>query len=81
MPQGDSFSRKWATPRQDFNAPDLYIPLMAFMTYVLLYGMGKGLMSVGFTPDVIIQVSSFWFLSTFPTALADSFCALSCYAV
>jgi hypothetical protein len=29
---------------------------MAFMTYVLLYGMGKGLISTGFTPDVIIQV-------------------------
>lgn len=28
---------------------------MAFMTYVLLYGLGKGLMSNGFTPDVIIQ--------------------------
>ena len=23
-------------PRQDVNAPDLYIPLMAFVTYVLL---------------------------------------------
>jgi hypothetical protein len=28
---------------------------MAFMTYVLLYGMAKGLVSEGFTPDVIIQ--------------------------
>lgn len=28
---------------------------MAFMTYVLLYGLGKGLMSTEFTPDVIIQ--------------------------
>lgn len=53
--QADGYSRKWAAPRQDFNAPDLYIPLMAFMTYVLLYGLGKGLMSTGFTPDVIIQ--------------------------
>ena len=28
---------------------------MAFMTYVLLYGLGKGLGATGFTPDVIIQ--------------------------
>jgi protein transport protein YIF1 len=53
--QTESYSRKWAAPRQDYNAPDLYIPLMAFMTYVLLSGLGKGLGSTGFTPDVIIQ--------------------------
>ena len=28
---------------------------MAFMTYVLMYGLGKGLGATGFTPDVIIQ--------------------------
>ncbi|KYO39395.1 protein YIF1A [Alligator mississippiensis] len=30
-------------PRQDLNAPDLYIPTMAFITYVLLAGMALGL--------------------------------------
>jgi hypothetical protein len=54
------YSRKWALPRQDPNAPDLYIPLMAFITYVLLYGLGKGmrLEAASFSPDIIIQ--SIW---------------------
>ncbi|KAM5247706.1 protein YIF1A isoform 2-T2 [Ctenodactylus gundi] len=30
-------------PRQDLNAPDLYIPTMAFITYVLLAGMALGI--------------------------------------
>ncbi|XP_051697455.1 protein YIF1A isoform X2 [Oryctolagus cuniculus] len=30
-------------PRQDLNAPDLYIPAMAFVTYVLLAGMALGI--------------------------------------
>mmetsp|Transcript_31751 Transcript_31751/g.53558 ORF Transcript_31751/g.53558 Transcript_31751/m.53558 type:complete len:266 (+) Transcript_31751:108-905(+) len=50
------YSRKWALPKQDYNAPDLYIPLMAFMTYVLLYGLGKGLGTTSeFSPDLIIN--------------------------
>ena len=54
--QGEAYSRKWALPRQDYNAPDLYIPVMSFMTYVLLYGLGRGLGSSDtFTPDTIIQ--------------------------
>ena len=31
-------SQVFETPRNDVNAPDLYIPLMAFVTYVLLMG-------------------------------------------
>jgi hypothetical protein len=30
------------TPRDDLNAPDLYIPTMAVVTYVLLYGVSLG---------------------------------------
>uniref|UniRef100_A0A494B8Y8 Protein YIF1 n=1 Tax=Mus musculus TaxID=10090 RepID=A0A494B8Y8_MOUSE len=30
-------------PRKDLNAPDLYIPTMAFITYVLLAGMALGI--------------------------------------
>ncbi|XP_056657279.1 protein YIF1A isoform X2 [Monodelphis domestica] len=30
-------------PRQDLNAPDLYIPTMAFITYILLAGMALGI--------------------------------------
>ena len=38
-------------------APDLYIPLMSFITYALLIGLRKGLGS-GFTPDILIN--SIW---------------------
>ncbi|KAK0140132.1 Protein YIF1A [Merluccius polli] len=31
------------TPRHDVNAPDLYIPTMAFITYILLAGMALGI--------------------------------------
>ncbi|KAG8522627.1 Protein YIF1A [Galemys pyrenaicus] len=34
-------------PRQDLNAPDLYIPTMAFITYVLLAGMALGIQKRG----------------------------------
>jgi hypothetical protein len=39
-------------PVQDYNAPDLYIPMMAFITYILLMGyiLGK---SGSFHPDVL----------------------------
>ncbi len=47
-------SHKWLFPRDDINAPDLYIPLMAFITYVLLFGLRKGL-DAGFTPELLIQ--------------------------
>jgi hypothetical protein len=30
-------------PREDVNAPDLYIPVMGFVTYVILYGAIMGL--------------------------------------
>ena len=56
--QNDEVSRKWALPKQDVNAPDLYIPLMAFVTYCLLYGLSRGMGSTNFSPDVIIQ--SIW---------------------
>ncbi len=32
----------YSTPREDINAPDLYIPVMAFVTYVLLVGISLG---------------------------------------
>lgn len=31
-----------STPRTDINAPDLYLPTMAFVTYVLLTGYFMG---------------------------------------
>lgn len=47
-------SHKWATPRYDVNSPDLYIPLMAFFTYVLLTGFSKGMTTASFSPEVLV---------------------------
>jgi len=44
-------------PRDDINAPDLYIPLMAFVTYVLLIGFVLGT-SYKFTPEVLGMTAS-----------------------
>jgi hypothetical protein len=49
-----SNSHKWLAPRHDVNAPDLYLPVMAFVTYVLLVGYVKGTNN-NFTPEVLIQ--------------------------
>jgi protein transport protein YIF1 len=51
----EGFSSKLSKPAQDENAPDLYIPLMAFITYVLLTGYVKGTNN-SFTPEVLVQV-------------------------
>uniref|UniRef100_A0A3P8UYJ4 Protein YIF1 n=1 Tax=Cynoglossus semilaevis TaxID=244447 RepID=A0A3P8UYJ4_CYNSE len=43
-------------PRQDVNAPDLYIPTMAFITYILLAGMAPGIQKrvvPPFSPEVL----------------------------
>lgn len=52
-----STNHKWALPRNDINAPDLYIPLMSFITYILLVGYVKGTTNK-FTPEVLIR--SIW---------------------
>lgn len=38
-------------PKMDVNAPDLYLPLMAFITYILLVGFVAGA-DAKFTPEV-----------------------------
>lgn len=43
---------KYKPPRNDINAPDLYLPLMAFATYVILCGLTLG-MAGKFKPDVM----------------------------
>lgn len=56
--QTDQLSSKWALPKQDTNSPDLYIPLMSFVTYVLLCGLNTGIKGYGgqvFTPEVLVQ--------------------------
>lgn len=44
-------------PSLDVNAPDLYLPLMAYTTYILVAGFVCG--SYGrFTPDILAQTAS-----------------------
>lgn len=35
----------FAPPRSDLNAPDLYIPVMSFVTYIIMVGVASGLSS------------------------------------
>lgn len=42
----------YALPKEDINAPDLYIPSMAFVTYVILVGIIYG-MGGKFKPDML----------------------------
>ena len=49
-----STTHKYALPKNDINAPDLYIPLMSFITYVLLVGYCKGA-SNKFTPEDLVN--------------------------
>jgi len=44
-------------PRDDINAPDLYIPLMAFITYVLIVGFAMGTAGE-FTPEILASTFS-----------------------
>jgi len=45
-------------PSQDVNAPDLYIPAMAFVTYILLIALIMGMSTTGFKPDVLGMTAS-----------------------
>ncbi|EJT97117.1 YIF1-domain-containing protein [Dacryopinax primogenitus] len=47
----------WQPPREDVNAPDLYIPSMAVVTYILLSALQTGLQS-RFHPEVLGIVAS-----------------------
>jgi len=44
-------------PRDDINAPDLYIPTMAFVTYVLILGYMWGA-AYKFTPEILGTIAS-----------------------
>ena len=52
-------THKWALPKDDVNGPDLYIPVMSFLTYCILICYAKRASAVhGLyinTPDVLIQ--------------------------
>jgi protein transport protein YIF1 len=43
-------------PREDINSPDMYIPLMAFVTYILLYTLIAGLRGA-FKPELLGSIS------------------------
>ena len=42
---GSDMDSEASTPRGDLQAPDLYIPLMAFVTYILLVGISAGFLN------------------------------------
>ncbi|KDQ10705.1 hypothetical protein BOTBODRAFT_115475 [Botryobasidium botryosum FD-172 SS1] len=42
----------WQPPREDINSPDLYIPTMAFVTYILISALKTGL-EKRFNPEVL----------------------------
>ena len=46
-------------PRYDVNAPDLYIPSMGYVTYVLLAGFMLGWWSFYLLMCIIIQLPSY----------------------
>ncbi|KAF9930068.1 hypothetical protein FBU30_000905 [Linnemannia zychae] len=45
-------------PRDDINAPDMYIPVMAFVTYVLLIAVSAGTSKKGFKPEILGPTAS-----------------------
>jgi len=57
QPQQTTSSHKYAKPWADLNCPDLYIPLMAFITFVMATGYSKG-RSHKFTPQTLVDVTS-----------------------
>ncbi|KAJ8489302.1 hypothetical protein ONZ45_g13648 [Pleurotus djamor] len=48
---------EWQAPREDVNAPDLYIPVMALVTYILLSALHSGLHK-RFHPQVLGESAS-----------------------
>ena len=67
----------FALPRDDSNAPDLYIPAMAFVTYVLLAGLIYGL-DGKFHPEILgVTASWAFFLTIFECAIMKLGCYLS----
>ncbi|KAJ7489476.1 protein transporter yif1 [Mycena latifolia] len=53
----DAGQTEWQAPREDVNSPDLYIPLMALVTYILLCAFHSGLQE-RFHPQVLGESAS-----------------------
>lgn len=56
--QQDSNASVLMTPRGDLQAPDLYIPLMSFVTFILLVGIQKGATEASLDFDTFSYVCS-----------------------
>jgi len=54
---GDGAPGEFLPPREDVNAPDLYIPVMAFVTYVLLVAFVHGTQA-RFRPDLMASTGT-----------------------
>jgi len=66
---------EWQSPRHDINSPDLYIPLMAFVTYILICAFHSGLQDQ-FDPRILGESASLAFM----VVLIDfGFMNLGCY--
>ncbi|KAH9475837.1 Protein transport protein yif1 [Psilocybe cubensis] len=66
---------EWLPPRNDINSPDLYIPVMAVFTYILLTTLNSGINSK-FSPLVLGESAS---RSTAVLLLDFCFVRLGCY--
>ncbi|KAF5339986.1 hypothetical protein D9611_012410 [Ephemerocybe angulata] len=50
---------EWQPPRDDVNSPDLYIPVMAIVTYILLTGLHAGIhVPSGIRPQILGETTS-----------------------
>lgn len=58
-----------STPREDINAPDLYIPLMSMLTFVLLSGLNSGLASLAASTSSSNGISADTLYRSISTAL------------
>lgn len=68
---------KYAPPREDLNAPDLYIPSMALVTYIVISALRAGLDS-NFHPEVLAAKTS---TAITIIILECLFVKLGCYAL
>lgn len=68
---------EWQPPRDDINSPDLYIPVMAVVTYILLSGLNAGFNNT-FRPQILGESASRAILVTLFDFL---FIKLGCYVL
>lgn len=67
---------EWQTPREDINCPDLYIPVMAIVTYIILTALHSGINNKFFRPQILGESAS---RATLVVLLDFAFVKLGCY--